>query len=71
MDIKLCELIGFFQLFFRNDYNVSIKRIGINWVSPTVPLSSVMDQEIYKVYKNDLVKSFGFCISDDKIHISV
>lgn len=71
MDIKLCELIGFFQLFFRNDYKVSIKRLGLNSVSPSVPLSSITDQELYKVYKNNLVKSFGFCISDDKIHISV
>lgn len=71
IDIKLAELIGFFQIFFRNDIKCRIKRIGLDWVSDSVPLSEICNTELYKVYKKNVVRSFGFCIDSDCINISV
>ena len=71
MDIKLAELIGFFQIFFRNDMKVRIKRLGLNWVSEPLNLNDIVDCELYKVYKKSVVRAFGFYLDSECIYISV
>lgn len=71
MNIKLCEFIGFCQLFFRNDFMVRIKRLGLNWVSPVVPLSEIETLEHYKVYKNCTLKSFGVAFEENILNIYI
>lgn len=71
MDIKLAELIGFFQIFFRNDMKVRIKRLGLNWVSEPLNLNDIVDCDLYKLYKKNVVRSFGFCLNSECINITV
>lgn len=71
MNIKLCEFIGFCQLFFRNDFTVRIKKTTLNWVSPVCKLSDIEYNEIYKIYKNCTLRSFGVTFEENILNIYI